>query len=113
MNPAQQVWVIDLMLGVLATTIWWTGVRTFGQAGIRDSGTRAILVFLVLPTAYFGALAGTLLTVRAAAALYPRNPAYDLLLRFLPVGAVWTALWLAGRYTHRLVRAQAQQEKEK
>jgi hypothetical protein len=91
-------WIGAIVVFLASTLIWWTGVRTFGQAEINDSRVRAILVFLVLPVAYFGSF-GISATVIAIAASWPSPTVTQGLLLI----ALTLALRAAGEYTHRLM----------
>lgn len=50
-------WAFLIVGWAVSTAVWATAVKTFSNAGIEDVWDRAILVFYVLPMAYFGTFA--------------------------------------------------------
>ncbi len=97
---AGSYWGFDVILCLVSGLIWWTGVRTFGQAGIRDTRTRAILGLVVLPVAFFGALTGL-----ALLSMTGWRVRRGLL---VPLGSIsiLISMILCGRYTRRLENAR-------
>ncbi|MBI81783.1 MAG: hypothetical protein CMJ81_01175 [Planctomycetaceae bacterium] len=51
------VWFFDVLAWIGSLVIWWFGVKTFSNAGIRSTWIRAGLVFLALPMAFYGSFA--------------------------------------------------------
>jgi hypothetical protein len=56
-GDASLVWFLDLLAWIGSLMIWWFGVKTFSNAGIRSTWIRAGLVFLALPMAFYGSFA--------------------------------------------------------
>ena len=50
---AGSYWGFDVFLCLASGLIWWTGVRTFAQAGIRDTRARAILGLVIRTSRLF------------------------------------------------------------
>jgi hypothetical protein len=93
-RPMQDSWVLVVVFCCVSTLIWWTGVRTFGQAGIQQTRARAILGLLVLPLSYFG----TLLAVSLIFSLGSDAKWWHV----VGLAAIAFAMVCAGRYTRRL-----------
>lgn len=46
---------------VISAFIWWGGVKTFSHAGIDAVRSRGVLVFIVLPVAFYGSFASVII----------------------------------------------------
>ncbi|MBN2475151.1 MAG: hypothetical protein JXB62_11120 [Pirellulales bacterium] len=92
-------------------TAWWMSVRTLSRAGVRHTWHRAVFLVLVLPMTFFGSIAApglvlALVAVVAAGVIgqWEHWVLHTFLLCLAECGVVF-ALWLAGRFTRRMMAA--------
>jgi hypothetical protein len=100
----QSVLPVDLGIVMLATTVWWSGVRTLSRAGIHATWQRCMALTLAIPVGFAGGFGLVALHVvgliRVAS---EKNPAgYWLLFAEVPLGSVIYGL---GRFTRAIVAA--------
>ncbi len=98
------VLVVDLVVGLLAASVWWAYVRTLSRAGIHVVWHRCVALTIALPAAFLGSIAMTLLPVLAVGLLIGRETSAGLwmLLAMVAVGGV---LYGLGRFTRAIVAA--------
>jgi hypothetical protein len=87
-------WIVTGIFCFVSALIWWTGVRTFGQAGIQGPRARAILGLLVLSLSYFGSL----FAVRLIFSLGTNPKGWQM----ISLALVAISMICAGGYTRRL-----------
>ena len=94
--------VLDVVLGVIATLVWWVSLRTLSRAGIHVVWQRCVVLTLVLPGAYVSSIATIALPVAAFALLMGQRSSVGgwLLLAEIPLACI---LYGFGRFTRAIV----------
>jgi len=96
------VLVVDVVLGAVATLVWWICVRTLSRAGIHVVWQRCVILTLAMPAAYVGTVAVIVLPFLAFGffADQQRSTAGWLLLVEIPLAGI---LYGLGRFTRAVV----------
>ena len=93
-------WGICVFAWTAITAVWAKGVSTFSQAGIEDVWQRAILIFCVLPVAYVGSFAFSII---AGFLIGSKLEVWEfVVLTAIEIGLVASAIF-SGIYTRRVV----------
>jgi hypothetical protein len=98
------VLVVDLVVALLAASVWWTYVRTLSRAGIHVVWHRCVALCIALPAAFVGSVAMIVLPLVAVGLLVGRETSTGLWM-LLAVVAIGGALYGLGRFTRAIVAA--------
>jgi hypothetical protein len=105
--PAR-AWVMDIVLGGIATVTWWTCVRTLSRAGIQVVWQRCVVLTVILPCSYVGSISVIALPIVATDLLAEQQSSVGSLLLLAEIAAA-AILYGLGRFT-RVIVASAKNE---
>jgi hypothetical protein len=109
---AKVVYVADVLIGVLATALWWTCMRTLSRAGIHVIWHRCVVLCVALPVTIVGGLAVVFLFFGGLQILVEahRSVGYWMLLANVPLIAI---LYGLGRFTRFIVASAEARRSER
>ena len=94
--------------GWLATSaMWGVSVRTLSRAGVKNIWRRAIFLALVLPAAYFGSIAFTVIIALGSISLFVEESPWrnSAPLMFASACGLILAFFLSARFVRKMVQA--------
>lgn len=96
--------VLDVLVGIAGSLIWWTSVQSLLRAGVRRMRHRLIFQMAVLPLAYYGTIGFTLTLIAIAGTASDGEPRLLGLLLTIAIALVG-ALVASARFTRRMLHA--------
>jgi hypothetical protein len=94
--------VPDVLVGVVATLVWWVCWRTMSRAGVLVVWQRVLVLAIVLPGGYVGSLALAILPIAVVALFSSHQPTIASWLVVVEL-SLPVVLYFFGRFTRSIV----------
>lgn len=107
MREERSVFVFYVFGWLATSAMWGMSVRTLSRAGIKNIWHRAIFLALVLPAAYFGSIAFTVIIALGSISLFLENSPWHNAApgMFAAAGGLLLAFFLSARFVRKMVAA--------